>query len=1273
MLPVAGRDESGWSDVRAKDLEEIKEQDFEEFCFDLVKQELYDRHRDPPLPDGPVDGPDGGRDFLITVKSSPFVPRADYGQKYNLSPLTEDPIHGLPHTRTAYSCKSGKNWLDLALVDARERGERVIEVLLEGGFFKLLLNVPGKLDEKYKRNKLTPREHLVGALWDRLKEERPDAEDPGPRIEIIDANSIADFLRARHPGNRMDRWARKLELTPFLQSLEDWRDLHKADRQEPAFEEDGARAKARDELIQFLRSEPTKVDDRIACIVGPPGVGKTRLVLNMLSGDPALAQRVRVAFSPDDAIDALQARRMLRKHPNMLLIVDDCLPLEADRIAVLFHAAASALGSAHLLVLVPASDHGVKDLRTEKRWLVAPLDEEGALRVVAAEMGRATSDADVIAMAKLSEGFPWFARLLAVEARSYGRAPRDMKEALRWALASRQERGNEAELKELRERRAKSLLAASLTRAIDWDRLSPEQERAIADAVSLESWDALRGMARECHERGILRRRLDWHFKYVTPQVLEREIVAWLLGPDGTDPGGRKLARHGEAYFSDFLETLEKLNLPATLLKDMASIGFEDLCTTPLDWKALRGAGLLGTRLRFLARRLPGPVARELRRRTEATALDDLRTLHEERRGLVHVLHALTARRDGFEDAEVALFRLALAENESYQNNATGCWAEIFLVELNETYLSLDTRLHLLERRLEEAEPAARLLALAGIGAVLATQASRIAIEPVDGPWPIPTPVEARQARARAWGLLAERFADPGPGVASRAKKLAYDELRGAIHSGLGDEAMAAVAAHIADFSDVERGHLREKLEEMRIYDDDLLDPEAMFPAHLEQLLAPTSFQERLHQHVGFWGPTGLREDDEARDDALALEGLAGDPPALLGELDWIVSDEAQRAHMFAYAMGRRDKHGVLLAGLHERARTGQAARRNARLIFARYLGAWSKIGGQVDVILRDMQAKPDEAPVLAMAIFEVGATSERLTWIKEALRDGTLDASVVRELTLRRYWLADVGDDDFASLIGVLVEGAPLEYPAAALDSLVPHIKQHPSSLPRLEPLLLRAVERLASVPANGMTNHHWEQGATMLMEQGRVARVAELAVIALERPQGSNDFAWATLHRAAERDAKVAWKALSAALERRDTVAGRLLIAFRFHRKGFVWPRDEVLAWVGSDERRARTVVALVRPYAQELDPILRALIERFGAHSSVAREIVARVHSTDGMTPSLAGHDAAQLTNARRWLADRDPAIAEFAKGLVESLEQSYEHHAAYEEDERRRYGT
>ena len=155
----------------------------------------------------------------------------------------------------------------------------------------------------------------------------------------------------------------------------------------PAFAEDWQRAIARDELTRIPpRRARARVDDRIARIVGPPGVRKTRLVLNMLLGDPVLAQRVRVAFSPDE--DALlDVRRLLRRHPDLLLIVDDCLPLEAEKIALQFRAAGSALGSVHLLVLVPASDHGVKDLRMEKRWSVAPLDEESTLRVVAAEMG----------------------------------------------------------------------------------------------------------------------------------------------------------------------------------------------------------------------------------------------------------------------------------------------------------------------------------------------------------------------------------------------------------------------------------------------------------------------------------------------------------------------------------------------------------------------------------------------------------------------------------------------------------------------------------------------------------------------------------------------------------------------------------------------------------------------------------------------------------------------------------------------------------------------
>jgi hypothetical protein len=96
-------------------------------------------------------------------------------------------------------------------------------------------------------------------------------------------------------------------------------------------------------------------------------------------------------------------------------------------------------------------------------------------------------------------------------------------------------------------------------------------------------------------------------------------------------------------------------------------------------------------------------------------------------------------------------------------------------------------------------------------------------------------------------------------------------------------------------------------------------------------------------------------------------------------------------------------------------------------------------------------------------------------------------------------------------------------------------------------------------------------------------------------------------------------------------------------------------------------------VRQEAAEFDPVLRTLVQRFGPNSSVANEIIARMHSTYGLVASLADHDAGELERAGRWLNDPDSDVRRFAQRLVTSLEQSYAHHAAEEEDERRRWGT
>ncbi|WP_437735822.1 hypothetical protein [Sorangium sp. So ce1335] len=311
---------------------------------------------------------------------------------------------------------------------------------------------------------------------------------------------------------------------------------------------------------------------------------------------------------------------------------------------------------------------------------------------------------------------------------------------------------------------------------------------------------------------------------------------------------------------------------------------------------------------------------------------------------------------------------------------------------------------------------------------------------------------------------------------------------------------------------------------------------------------------------------------------------------------------------------------------------------------------------------------------MLALAVVELGATDECIAWIQSAVQGGLLDEACILELGRSGRWLHPVSDAVFEAFAGALLGGAWIEHAAAALKVLVDRIEDRPERAAPLRALLLRALERLAPHRVHGMTGHSWELGARLLIEQAEAARVAELALVALSQPPGAKEHAWAALHAAAARDARAAWGAVAAALDRRDLAAGRLRMAFMFHhRSSFAWPAEDVLAWVGHDARRGRTAAAIVRPSVPDLDPIWRALVQRFGPRSSVAEEIIARVHSTDGAVASLAEHDAEQRERARAWLTDPDPLVRAFAERLVELLTQSHEQHAADEEDERRRWGT
>jgi hypothetical protein len=1272
------RDPSGWADLEARQLEALEGEVFEQFCFDLLQFEAYDRH-DGPVPHGPAGKsvPDGGSDILLTISKSPLTTKRDYQRQYLLGPLTEDDLG-----QTAYSCKSGPSWLNQALRDVNDRKTpgRAMDVLLAGGHFKLLINSVGKLDTPVTRDgqRATPQAHLAAAFWERMKAADPSAGDPALRIEILDAHAIVNFLRARRPpGGTIVRWADRFHLVPVLHGLEEWRTQHREERDEPIFIGDPARTSLQGELLDFLRSTPADARARAAWLVGPPGVGKTRLLLESLASDPSMAQLARIAWSPEEALDALSDQRLGARHPGVVLVVDDCPAAQVDDLAARFLRATLDDLAARLIVVTPASRKVLDQSKLARPWVLPPLSVSAAETLAASFLGGPASLDQAEEIAKLSEGYPWFTALLAHEAQDEGRSPGTLREAMFWALASRGEAKTSRELDALRRKRARCLVAATLTSNVDWARLSADEQESIAQVVGLAQWSEVVDGAHECFTRGILRRTLGWLYKYVTPFILEREVLAWFFDSDGPDPGGRTLTRLAGRYRAELYEVLDRLGLPAESVKSLVEAGLDDLSRLPADLASLVSSRIVGPELRFLARHAPGPTAREIGRRIAAASLDVLRAEVNRRHDLVFALEELVTRRDAFEDAEAALFRLAQAENESWANNATDTWASIFLVELNATHRSLNERMGLLECRSTDPDAPARRVALLGMKAMITTWATRRTMDPLDGAWPMPAPDDAQRARLRAWTLLASRFADVDREVVSRAKQIAFQELRGAVRWGIGAGALDSIAGVIHDLDDGDRVNLREALSSVRAYDGAWLD-QAVASAlrRLEALVTPVSYSERLHQHIGAFGPVRLRSTDREReiDESLADEGLAGDAP-LLAELDWLMSEQARRAHVFAYALGERDRRGLLRGGLRLRAMDWQK-RWRTRIVFARYLAGWAQAGraAEADEVLRDLQKDPAEAPVAALVLVELGATDERLAWLRHALSADRLDRAAVMELSRRHDWLSGVSEEAFRSLVCALVEGAQLYHAAAAIELIVDRIKTDPTRAASLSALLLRGLERLAPERMEGMTDHFWELGAALLVREGQAARVAEIAIEALSCDAGGSDHAWNALHAAAELDPGAAWRAVAASLDKRDgATAERLLIKFQFHRVPFRFPAEDVLAWVGEDGRRGRMVARIVRPGADDLDPILRALLRRFGAWSSVANEIIARVHSTAGAVASLAEHDAQQLRRARGWRGDPDPSVRDFAQRLIESLEQRYEQHVAQEDDERRRFGT
>ena len=1252
--------------IKAEDIKSVDAEDFQRLCFQLLDFEVSYRHVQ-----GRVGGPppkyhgDKGMDLSVEIVQSPRYKKSDFSHT-----LTEDAV-----AITCVACKGGDNWKTGLLDDAGKPAP--IETVAGGGHFTMLTN--RQVGEIETSEIMTKVPDIIGNTLS------VSIEEIKPRIHFFDADDLASFY-AYH-FIRLDNQLRALLRIPNLHGLlgfDEWRTFLQQTRDLPDFSPDDLRSKSIQQLREILNRE-TGSGVATIWVYGPPGVGKSRLVFEAVYGQASVAPRVLVSSDFEFGRRAI-AEYEVPTYNNVVLIVDECPAHQAQSLCALFQARAQGQNGTLILIGVqesPEEPEGFPGLRIR----LSPLEEEATRKLVEHEIGIGTGqESDLVQrVLSLSEGYPWFAILLA-------RALRTDRTALphgsvHWNAAelaiagTQKDFGDDADSwqKEILIR-AKSLLAVMLTKGIDWSHLDIETQNRFGQAVDLP-WSEVIRAAEVCWKRGILRQRQNWKYKYVTPKNLARlAAVSLLTAPLSL---GIRIKEYAPELRKDLHRQLESIEVPDSLLKELAANEINTIPEEgdPFDLLLPKPSGFLP--LQFMAKWQPGPTASWLHQIIEPTTIEELQRRTDIRRDLVFALAHITHRRDGFEDAEASLFRLGAAENETWANNATGVWSGLFLVAINLTHRKFDVRLEILRKRVKEGSLEHRIIALAGLGSATSRESAGPGYSPddkIDGPWDLPTIGEVQQGKREAWSLLCSMTLDQDAALAGKSKEIVIHNLRSTIRWGIGEDVFGMLSEIIDKWQEKELADLRAELDSIKRYEAPAIKENTKLAEAISRLRVktePVDYHGRLLDIVGRWSPGDkvidteptsgygerLSQYEEKLDKQIAEEGLAS-PTPLVNELKWLESDEAKRGVPFMIHVGLIDSKRVLLEPLIEHAKAGGVVN-----IMSAYLTGLARSGREkvVDELLQNWRDEPSLALHTLMIIWRVGANEKRINWLIEDLEKGNLDPNAVGCLALAS-WGRQSKPEPIKKLIETLAKFPSLTPQITALDLI---LERSEPELDLLEPTLIALVKRLAALKLTGMSDYTWEQGCKLLLKRGRVKEGIETAIIAIGASEdfGSDEHVWRVLEEAVKLDPAEVWEGIMPLLSTRDQRSYRMILESQRYAIISRIPINIIMDWVGSDKRRSIIVADMCSAHERPLNEIASHLIMKFGADSPAARVLASRAYSTPGVVSSIAGFMKSQLENAMHWAEDKDPEVAKWGQELVAELQRSYEAESAREEFEER----
>ncbi|MCM8921563.1 MAG: hypothetical protein LC540_16120 [Candidatus Thiodiazotropha sp.] len=721
-------------------------------------------------------------------------------------------------------------------------------------------------------------------------------------IKIYDASMIEGWVNLDLASiTAVLEWVGK-PIVPGLHAFDTWSRYPEHEVFE--FAADDQRRTAISELRQLL-SNPKES----ARIIGSSGLGKTRLAFEIFNDDankPKLSEQVVYVDSGSGTVGLPGVvSSWIQQGLSGVLVVDNCdLSLHQRLRHEVTH------GDSRLSLLT--MDYNPD--RDEDSHLVAltPMPDEPIKTMLTPTYGDRISDLDRIV--SFAQGFPQMAVLLA---------------KARLEKSSQMGSLNDDEL-------LKRMLWGNGDKVIDDERILQscalfdkfgllekvsEEGEFIATNIARTDMDSLYECVKRFEDRGVvnsvgryaqvipkplaIRLAADWWKK--TRKEKQVEII-------GTEmPGQLEKSFCNQIAKLDFLPQVKTLT--AELCGEQGPFGQAEVILSN------RGSRLF----RALVEVNPYSTAEALHSILKQLSDEQLKEIAGNvRHNLVWSLEKLSFRDETFDKSAKMLLRLAANENESWSNNATGQFKQLFRVFLSGTAAPPEKRLDLIDEALASENKNIRLLAIDALSTAIDSYGgSRTVGAEYQGSGP---PLE--EWRPRIWqeafdywiaaiNRLAKHAIEYEGKEGDQAKNAIGGHIRGLMHKGRDvvstlDQAIRKVVKHKGKLWPAALESIKHSLS----YDQEGMPPEGLEMLHSwQELLMPDQLEDKVKLLVS--KPPFEHEEDSDGEfvdiaaenaKALAIE-LADSPEQLLSLLPVMLTGEQRQGFTFGMSLMKNAKN----------------------------------------------------------------------------------------------------------------------------------------------------------------------------------------------------------------------------------------------------------------------------------------------------------------------------------------------------------------------------